>query len=137
VIRTLKRSDLPAVARLEAECDANTWTLEDYETLFEGTPGCGGFLCEIGGKPVGYLVHKPTECGRYVTGLGVLPWYRGQGLGRRLMRHLINLDQPLSLHVRVENKTARKLYRSLGFAKVRDEPDYYDEGQHGILLIRS
>ena len=116
----------PADRRPPRSCVCrNAWTLEDYRQLFRDTPGCGGFLCEIGGEPVGYLVHQPAEVGRYVTGVGVVPWFRGQGLGRKLMRRMIDSGLPLTLHVRVKNKTARALYRSLGFSKLRVEPDYY------------
>jgi [ribosomal protein S18]-alanine N-acetyltransferase len=127
--------DLPTVANLEAECAEDAWTLEDYRQLWRETPGCEAFLCEIGGEPVGYLVHQPAEVGRYVTGVGVVPWFRGQGLGRKLMRRMVDSGLPLTLHVRVKNKTARALYRSLGFSKLKLEPDYYGE-EDGILMIR-
>ena len=136
MIRDLEPADLPIVARLEAVCAANAWTLEDYRQLFRDHPGCGGFLCEIGGKPVGYLVHQPTECTRYVTGLGVTPFFRGQGLGRKLMQRMIDSGRPLSLHVRKGNETARNLYRSLGFFKLRVQTNYYEDGEDAILMFR-
>ena len=128
--------DLPAVAILEAECAKQPWTLEDYQELFE-SQDCGGFLAEIGGQPVGYLIHQPVECGRYVTGVGVVPWFRGQGLGRKLMQRMIDSGLPLSLHVRKGNDPARNLYLSLGFFKLRVQTKYYEDGEDAILMFRS
>ncbi len=55
-----------------------------------------------------------------VLGIGILPNYRGQGLGRRLMHTVLEAAQARGLNrveltVRENNHIAIKLYESLGF----------------------
>jgi ribosomal protein S18 acetylase RimI-like enzyme len=59
-----------------------------------------------------------AHCG--VLGMGLLPEYRGQGIGRKLMQHAIDAAlacgfSRIELTVRETNVNAIALYRSFGF----------------------
>lgn len=84
------------------------------------------------------------HCG--VLGMGLLPTYRGQGLGRRLLSEALTQAHDQGLHrieleARSDNLAALALYRKLGFAdegRKRDglylDGDYHDTTQMGLLL---
>lgn len=60
----------------------------------------------------------------WVAGMGVIPTYRGQGIGRALLESLIAQCRArglrhLQLEVLDENRPARALYTALGFREVR------------------
>jgi ribosomal protein S18 acetylase RimI-like enzyme len=57
-----------------------------------------------------------------IWGVNVEPEHRGQGHGRRIMRHLISVARrrryhAICLKVEHDNDIARRLYRSLGFVE--------------------
>jgi ribosomal protein S18 acetylase RimI-like enzyme len=101
----------------------------------EGWPGPGemGFVAYDSGGPLGavwwrYLRAEDAGYG-YVAAdipeltLGVVAACRGQGVGRALMEAIIAAGgqqsvRALSLSVEVENATAHRLYRHLGFEVV-------------------
>ena len=56
----------------------------------------------------------------YIHDIVVLNEYRGKGIGKALMQHLIELSEErkyckVTLEVRDDNRVAQALYRSLGF----------------------
>ena len=70
--------------------------------------------CDILPKP--RAVHAHTG----VLGVALLPEFRGQGLGERLMRQTLDAARAFGLHrveltVRQANSNAIALYRKLGF----------------------
>ena len=59
----------------------------------------------------------------HIMNLGVHPAYRRQGLGRALMRHLLqscsnSAIESVYLEVRVSNASAIAMYQSLGFQQI-------------------
>ena len=62
------------------------------------------------------LLGYSARCGNEITGLFVHPSGRGQGIGRRLLEHLLaDFSGPSHLHVAASNKVAISLYRQYGF----------------------
>jgi len=87
--------------------------------------------------------HAVAHCG--TVGMGVLPGYRGQGIGKRLLQACIakawskGLTR-IGLEVRVDNEPAMRLYHRLGFAKealkkhaMRFDAVYHDTVQMRLL----
>ena len=69
----------------------------------------------------------------YVVTLDVDPRYRGQGLGRLLMRSIEDLAREegasaMTLHVAMLNESAVRLYERLGYVRVGVEEGFYAEG---------
>lgn len=86
--------------------------------------GVAQFVAVEGETVVGWCdispgwAHSVTHCGS--LGMGVLPAYRGQGLGEQLLRVTIEDAQRrgisrIELAVRTDNLRAIKLYERLGF----------------------
>jgi ribosomal protein S18 acetylase RimI-like enzyme len=78
-------------------------------------------------------------------GMGVLPEYRGQGLGRRLLEACIERSWAngltrIDLEVRTDNERAVRLYRALGFRDeglmprgIRIDGRYFETLRMGLL----
>jgi ribosomal protein S18 acetylase RimI-like enzyme len=78
---------------------------------------------------VGFVKIDIVEDGTYVHGVGVLPDYRRQGLGKfvlgsSLRRAAKNNRKKMTLEVDIENQAAIGLYKSLGFTKVKGSISY-------------
>jgi ribosomal protein S18 acetylase RimI-like enzyme len=68
---------------------------------------------------------EPIEgSGQYLSRVTVAPEARGRGVGHRLVEEIVRLADggDLWLHVAADNEGAIRLYRSLGFEFVSDEP---------------
>ena len=76
----------------------------------------------------------------HITTFAVLPLYRRQGVGARLMVDLMRLARDLharvvTLEVRLSNKPARALYHRFGFRPVGVRPRYYsDNGEDALIM---
>lgn len=78
----------------------------------------------------------------HITNIAVLPEYRGQGLGERMMHELMSRAaargaRRVTLEVRATNATAQNLYRKLGFitAPGAVRKGYYtDTGEDAIVM---
>ncbi|MBX3092410.1 MAG: ribosomal protein S18-alanine N-acetyltransferase [Cryobacterium sp.] len=73
--------------------------------------------------------------------IAVSPEQRRSGLGRLLMRTLINEAgkrgaQEVFLEVRADNTAAQELYRSLGFEQIAVRPRYYQPDNVDALVLR-
>lgn len=96
-----------------------------------GRPDLGGiWLIGVAGRPVGYLVltwgYSLEFGGRdaFLDELYLREDYRGQGIGTRIIQHVLDVCQThgvkaLHLEVMAQNTRAQELYRRLGF-ELRD-----------------
>jgi ribosomal protein S18 acetylase RimI-like enzyme len=98
-----------------------------------GRPGDAGVIAEMAGAPVGaawfrlYHAESPgygfVDAGIPEISIGVEPAWRGRGVGRALLRALVDTARveghgALSLSVDHRNAPALALYRSMGFREV-------------------
>jgi ribosomal-protein-alanine N-acetyltransferase len=76
----------------------------------------------------------------HITTFAVLPEWRRQGIGGRLMLGLVDIARALdarvmTLEVRLSNKAARALYAKFGFRPVGVRPRYYsDNGEDALIM---
>lgn len=73
--------------------------------------------------------------------LGVLPDWRGQGIGRHICERLLQLVRErgmkaVILEVRASNDVAIALYEELGFTSVRRIPRYYVAPLEDAVMMR-
>lgn len=100
--------------------------------------GDAGVVLEQDGRPLGAAWFRLVESAGLiygweapdvpVLGIALEPGHRDRGLGRRLMVELMQVARDLghsriSLGVETDNRRAKHLYESLGFADVREEGD--------------
>jgi ribosomal protein S18 acetylase RimI-like enzyme len=93
----------------------------------ENYPGASLDVIEVGGAPAGrlYVARWPREI--RIMDIALLPEFRGQGIGTRLLAALLEEadrdGRTLSIHVERMNPALR-LYRRLGF-EVREDKGVY------------
>ncbi len=104
------------------------------------------FMAVQGRQVVGWAdvfpswAHAVAHCGS--LGMGVLPAFRGQGIGRRLLQACIDKARAkgitrIELEVRADNQPAIGLYRSMGFEQeaVKRRAMRFDGHYHDALLM--
>lgn len=80
-------------------------------------------IAKVNDKPVGIVrVVTYPDC-VFINGLGVLPEYRGRGVGRYMLvqavdRLLQENQGPIMLEVQTDNRNALALYQSSGFREI-------------------
>ena len=93
--------------------------------------------CE-NGQVLGYLKFLSIYDKIEIENIEVLEQYRGLGIGKKLMAHLISIAISdcavnITLEVRVSNDIARNLYKNFGFREVALRKFYYGD-EDAILM---
>jgi len=129
LIRPMTRSDIPAVAALEAVVYPTPWSPRVFfdELSMDNRRYV---VIESSTGVVGYGGLLIIEQDAHITTLAVAPDVRGQRLGVRLMLALVdvaleNRARHLTLEVRVSNTSAQGLYERFGFEPVGRRKNYY------------
>lgn len=133
--------DLDGVMEVERLSFLTPWTRQDFLVeLIQ--PFAVYIVARRGEKVVGYGGMHVIADQAHVTNIAVHPDWRGQGLGERIMRRLIELAakrgaERMTLEVRVSNTPARNLYEKLGFVTLPGavRKGYYtDTGEDAIVM---
>ncbi len=129
-LRTMERSDVPAVAGLEVASFDEPWSegvLADELSLADRRYVVAE---DTTGVIVGYGGLMKVGEDAHVLTLAVHPDHRRRGIGTRLLLWLVDTAigegvANLTLEVRVSNEPAQGLYRRFGFEPVGVRPKYY------------
>jgi tRNA threonylcarbamoyladenosine biosynthesis protein TsaB len=134
-------ADLPAIAKLHAECFVDAWDTEFLGRLL-AQPGAFSAIAVEHDVPVGFVLARAVAGEAEVLSLGVQPRSRRRSVGTALVRSMIERAlqtgaAEVFLEVGVENAAARRLYGRLGFAEVGARSAYYrrDSGPGTDALI--
>jgi ribosomal-protein-alanine N-acetyltransferase len=140
-IRAMQEGDVPAVAAVERASYQFPWS----EGIFRDCVRVG-YLCrvvELAGEIIGHGVVSTGAGEAHVLNVCVRPEYRCRGVGRQLLRYLLERSRALGmseafLEVRPSNTTAIRLYQSLGFEQVGVRRGYYQatNGREDAAVLR-
>ena len=153
-LRPLRWWDLDAVHALEQELFGPTaWPLEAFwgelaqpnRTLLVAQPAAGPDAppdAGSGGGVVGYAVAVVNGADADVQTIGVSPRLQGRGVGRLLLRALLEAVRAAGatrvlLEVRADDAVAQGLYLSEGFEQVARRRGYYQPGDHDAVIMRA
>ena len=141
--------DVPALVDLERLCFSHPWTARNFEqalrdvdrgrvVVLRGAQGPEGEARSI----LAYSVYERVADELHVHNVAVHPKHRGQGLGRTLVRLVLELGarggaRAALLEVRRSNRAARQLYESLGFRAVATRRNYYSQPTEDALLMEA
>jgi ribosomal-protein-alanine N-acetyltransferase len=132
--------DLNALRQLESICfPRDAWPLWDLI----GVLTMGNVVrlkAVIGDQMVGFIAGdiRPSERMAWIATVGVLPEYRGLGIGTALMgacEERLNVPT-IRLNVRVSNDNAIRLYKDLGYYQMGTWPRYYQDGEDALVMER-
>ncbi|MDO1528270.1 ribosomal protein S18-alanine N-acetyltransferase [Fulvimonas sp. R45] len=139
-MRLMRREDLPAVAALETASYEFPWTQGIFADCLRARHPCW-VLC-VDGAVAGYGVLSVGAGEAHVLNVCVGPDWRGRGLGRHLLRRLLDVARwngarQVFLEVRPSNPVAQALYRSLGFHEIGRRPRYYPakDGREDAIVM--
>ncbi|MGH6888475.1 MAG: ribosomal protein S18-alanine N-acetyltransferase [Rhizomicrobium sp.] len=124
-------ADLPAIARLHAECFIRAWD-EAFLARLLAAPGAVAFVGTRSDAVAGFVLSRAAAGEAEIVSLGVSPGLRRRGIGAQLVRAVCRRAfeagvLEVFLEVSVTNAAAQALYAGLGFCEVGRRPDYYEE----------
>jgi len=144
-IRPMTADDLDSVLLLEKTSFPDPWNralyeheLNDnprsrYRVVVLADPGSGAEVIAQGG-----WMHFGEEA--HILTIAVRSEFRGQGIGRWLLLHLLAEARQegciaVVLEVRPSNAAALGLYESLGFAMISRRKRYYPDKEDALVLL--
>ena len=137
-VRVATSRDRGAVLRMECACFGRARILFGLWQRV-AKKGTSTFITEVNGVPAGYLIAYQHDLDgqpvMYVGGVGVLPQYRRNGLGKRMMQAVLVNQTPLWLHVRAGNMPAISMYRQLGMRARQRLSRFYSNGDDALILV--
>ncbi len=138
--RRMRDCDLDEIMDIERNAYEFCWTLGIMRDCLRV-----GYLCwlyESDGRIEAYGVLSVAAGEAHVLNLCVRKESQGQGLGRKMLRQLIELArrqgaETVLLEVRGSNLAAVRLYHSEGFNEVGVRKDYYPDhhGREDALIL--
>ena len=139
-IRPMREPDLDAVFAIECGTNAFPWSRDVFADCLRAGHACS--VLERGGVVDAFGILEVQGAQSRVLNLCVRRPVQGQGLGRILLVSIIGTARgrgadTLTLEVRANNRSARRLYGSLGFHEVGIRPGYYPAagGREDALIL--
>ena len=138
IIRPWKKSDIDAIAQIEAFSFPDPWTKSNLSDVLK-YPHYRSFLIEEGGQVCGYgcitVMFERAE----VANIAVAAPYRRRGIGNYLLNAMHHTAKMMGaedcfLEVRPSNTSAIALYEKCGYERYGIRPRYY--GNEDALLMR-
>lgn len=139
-IRLMSVEDLDDIMEVETESFTIPWSRDAFFNEIETNHFATYIVIEDKGKVIGYCGVWIIVDEAHITNIAVLPSYRGQGLGDRLMESMIEIAKEMgavtmTLEVRVSNTPAQTLYKKFGFAEGGIRKNYYSDNQEDALVM--
>lgn len=137
--REMVPDDADAVAAVEAACFPVPWSRESFWREASNEHTCYR-LAVADEQVVGFAGCWVTCDEAQITNIALLPDWRGQGLGTRLMADLMAAAKArgctaMTLEVRPSNTAALALYHHYGFQEAGRRKGYYtDNGEDAIIM---
>jgi ribosomal-protein-alanine N-acetyltransferase len=139
-MRTMTADDLATVGEIELASYEFPWSPGVFADCLKAGYPC--WVLVVDDATAGYGILSMGAGEAHVLNVCVGPRWRGQGLGRYLMRRLLdsarwNGAERVFLEVRPSNVNARTLYESIGFREIGRRPRYYParEGREEAIVM--
>lgn len=128
VFRPMTESDVEAVLAIEFAAFSHPWTRGIFLDCVTSGHEC--WLMYLGNQQVGHGVLSAAAGESHLLNLTVKPENQSNGLGGRLLAHLMERAKAREaevafLEVRESNHPAIRLYENFGFNEIGRRRDYY------------
>ncbi|MBM4221722.1 MAG: ribosomal-protein-alanine N-acetyltransferase [Gammaproteobacteria bacterium] len=142
LIREMRQTDLATVAGIERSAYDYPWSQGIFRDCL--LAGYTSLVLEQAGAIIGYGLMSVAAGEAHLLNLALAQSARGQGHGRRLLEHMLDLAQgagveSLYLEVRPSNRAALDLYRAAGFELIGRRRGYYRATggtEDAVVLVR-
>jgi ribosomal protein S18 acetylase RimI-like enzyme len=121
-LEQINKDNVPIYARISAKVFNETLEQSTaYSMNIENNPDRDGYLCYCKDEPIGvFNMHYEEPLMAVLYGIGIIPPFRGKGLGKEMvslgLELLFEKVEIVYLDVDSENPNAGSLYRKLGFS---------------------
>lgn len=139
-LRKMLETDVAAVAMIESQASFEPWSEKLFSDCIRVGYSC--WVLENNKDIVGFGLLSCTAGEAHILNLVIDSKWRYQGLGRRMMKHLINVARELGadiayLEVKESNAIARKLYKDLSFIEIGVRKGYYpvENGREDAITL--
>lgn len=139
-IRPMHDEDIASIMKIERQAYKYPWSAQIFRDCLRVGYCC--WVMEYQDNIVAYGIMMVAVGESHVLNLCVSPDFRSQGLGKKLMSHLLDVahdhDANMTfLEVRPSNFAAIKLYMDLGFDEVGIRRNYYPSkiGREDALIL--
>jgi [ribosomal protein S18]-alanine N-acetyltransferase len=139
--RSATESDVPDIMRIERQSYTFPWTEGIFRDCLRVNYTCR--VAEIGMFIAGYGIMSIAAGEAHLLNLCVGETYRCQGIGRRLLAHLLQVATRLGaresfLEARPSNTTAIRLYQALGYVEIGVRRGYYQavDGREDAIVLK-
>lgn len=143
-VRAMQRADLDVILAMEESLfGAQAWSRSMLEAELDDTKNRWYVVACDGGEIVGYAGLAVLGDEAHVMTIGTRPEHQGRGIGRLLLRRLLDEAgtrdvRQTVLEVRVDNASAIALYESEGFEQVAVRRRYYQpDDTDAAVMIRA
>lgn len=140
VLRPMRDADIAGVMAIESVVYNHGWTEGIFQDCLRVGYSC--WVDEDEGEVVSYGILSLAAGEAHILNVSVKPERQGEGLGRRMMEHLLALAvergaDTAFLEVRPSNYVAIGLYESMGFIQAGIRPDYYpaEQGREDAVIM--
>jgi ribosomal-protein-alanine N-acetyltransferase len=138
--RPMQVEDLQQVIDVESQSYPHPWTEVIFSDCLHAGYSC--WVCGRYGMVEAYGIISTGAGESHLLNICVHPESRKQGIGKKMLRHLIAVAQRhnadvVFLEVRPSNVAARTLYENEGFNELGTRRDYYPapEGREDALIL--
>ncbi len=137
--RLMTEDDLVPVLGIEVQNYSHPWSKTIFSDCLHTGYDCRVY--ESAHEILAYSVMSAAAGEAHLLNLSVHPQQQGRGLGRFVLRQVIQQAQKradtLFLEVRLSNHVARQLYESEGFNEIGQRFNYYpaDHGREDALVF--
>lgn len=127
-LRKFTKSDVSQVLAIEQAVHVTPWTKEVFDTCFE--QDYQGWVLVLDKHILGFIIVSTYTDECHILNLGVSSQYQRQGLGRKLLEHVLEEAKSKGamvayLEVRRSNTRAIALYKKTHFQQIGERKDYY------------
>jgi ribosomal-protein-alanine N-acetyltransferase len=138
-MRRMTAADLPQVLAIERKNYPFPWEEDIFADCLKAGYSC--WICEELDRVLGYCLLSIAVGEAHVLNISVDPAEQKQGIGRKMLQHLLEVSrgraETVFLEVRPSNTIAIALYEDIGFNEIGIRKGYYqaENGREDAIML--
>lgn len=131
--------DLEQILRIEEASFPSPWLHQHFLDELASPHAFPLSAFDADGRLVGFICPMLLLDEGHIMDVAVDPEFRGRGVGRLLVQRVLDDCRDggasfVSLEVRVSNRAAISLYRTMGFVETGRRKRYYKDGEDALMM---